>query len=83
MMELNVRGFSPRRVAVITAILSLTLVPVHFYVSCQMSEKVAIAGMVLFLLAGGLAVADRGGKGAAFPLVLAIVGFLAHGLCTH
>jgi hypothetical protein len=54
----------------------LALAPLHFYVSCQGSGQIAADGMFLCLLAGGLALADQSGKGA-FPLVLAIIGFVA------
>ena len=78
----QVAGFSPRRVAWITASLSLALVPVHFYVSCEMSGRLACSDFGLLCLTIGLSVADRSGKKGS-PIALAVIGFIAHGLCTH
>ncbi len=78
----RVAGFAPRRVAWATAILSLALVPAHFFVNCEMSERIALSGGALLLLTAGLSLADRNRKPAA-PFVLALVGFFAHALCAH
>lgn len=78
----NMTGFSPRRVAWITAVMSLLLVPAHFYVSCDMSGRIAMSGYILLGITGVLSLADKTGK-KALPFGVAIVGIVAHTLCTH
>jgi len=81
-MKWRATGFSPRRVAWTTAVLSLLLVPAHFYVSCYLSGRVAMAGIGLLAITGLLSLADRT-ENRAIPFMLAVAGIVAHMLCTH
>ena len=75
-------GFSPRRVAWITASLTVALVPVHFFVSCEMSGRTCFASIILSVITVGLAVADQSGK-QKYPILLALVGLIANMMCVH
>jgi hypothetical protein len=81
-MKWKLTGFSPHRVAWVSAILSLAMVPMHFYVSCEMSFRVSLCGVVLLVITGGLALIDRSRK-TAKPLMLAVIGLVAHMMCVH
>ncbi len=74
-------SFSPRRVAWVTASISMLLVPVHFWVSCAVSGRLAIAGAVLVAITAMLSLADKGKSGA--PIGIALVSLVGHTLCTH
>jgi hypothetical protein len=78
----RVSGFSPRRIAWATAVLSWLLVPMHGFVSCGMSERLAAASMLLLLITGGLGLVNRNGMSLR-ALVLAILGLMANMLFTH
>jgi uncharacterized membrane protein HdeD (DUF308 family) len=64
------------------AVLSLLLVPIHFYVPCAASAIVMMFGIALLFLMGFLEMADRSGKKAG-PFWLALLGVLAHVMCAH
>ena len=64
------------------AVLSVLLVPIHFYVPCEASAIVMMFGIALLFLTGFLEIADRSGKKAG-PFWLALVGVLAHSLLAH
>jgi hypothetical protein len=81
-MSWSITGFNPRRVAWMTAVLSLLLLPIHFYVPCEASAIVMMFGIALLFLTGFLEIADRSGKKAG-PFWLALVGVLAHSLVAH
>jgi hypothetical protein len=77
-----ISGFAPHRVAWATAVLSLALVPAHFFVSCEMSSRLALSAFGLLAITGGLCLVGQRGRSAA-PFVLVVIGLLAHMLCTH
>jgi len=81
-MNWSITGFNPRRVAWMIAVLSLLLLPIHFYVPCEASAIVMMFGIALLFLTGFLEMADRSGKKAG-PFWLALVGVLAHVMCAH
>lgn len=81
-MERSMTEFSPRRIAWVTAILSLLLAPAHAWVSCQMSGQIALCGVTLVFITGILSLADKTGK-KAIPFAIAVIGLMAHILCTH
>lgn len=81
-MKWSIAGFLPRRVAWITAILSLLLVPVHFHVSCDLSGIIGMYSYILLGITGVLSLADKTGR-KAMPFGLAVIGIVAHTLCTH
>jgi hypothetical protein len=74
--------FSPRRVAWVTAMLSVLLIPCHFFVSCDLSGRLAMSGIGLVFITGFFSLADKTGK-KALPFGLAVVGLIGHTLCTH
>ena len=74
--------FSARRMAWVTAVMSLLLIPGHFFVSCDLSGRLAMCGIGLVLITGMFSLADRTGK-KALPFGLAVVGLVGHTLCTH
>lgn len=76
------QGVSPRRVAWVAAVMSLLLIPCHFFVSCDLSGRIAMSGIGLVFITGMFTLADRTGK-KALPFGLAVVGLIGHTLCTH
>jgi hypothetical protein len=81
-MKCKTAAFSCYRVALVSTILSFALVPMHFYVSCEMSWRIGLCGGVLLIITVALAVVDRSVR-MGFPLTLAVIALLAHGLCAH
>ena len=81
-MKWKIAGFSSRRVALVVAILSLALVPIHFFVSCEMSGLIWFCGKLLIAITGVLTMIDASGK-MAFPLTLAVIALIGHLLFTH
>jgi hypothetical protein len=78
-MKWRLTGFSPLRVAWIITILLLVSVPSHFYVSCEMSRRIGLSVIVLFIIVGGLSLAAKNPR----PFVIATVGLIAHMLGVH
>jgi len=76
------QNFSPRRVAWATAILSVLLIPCHFFVSCDLSGRLAMSGIGLVFVTGIFSLADKTGR-KTLPFGLAVVGLIGHILCTH
>ena len=74
--------FSSRRVAWVTACMSLLLIPCHCFVSCDLSGHLAMSGIGLVVITGLFSLADRTGK-KALPFGLALAGLVGHTLCTH
>jgi hypothetical protein len=81
-MSWSITGFNPRRVAWMTVVLSLLLLPIHFYVPCEASAIVMMFGIAMLFLTGFLELADRSGKKAG-PFWLALVSVLTHSLLAH
>jgi hypothetical protein len=81
-MKWNLAGFCPYRVAWVTAILSFALPPMHSYVSCEMSGRIALCGIVLFAVTAVLALVGGLGK-VATPLTLATLGLVINMLFAH
>ena len=81
-MKWSLTGFSAYRVAWVTAILSLALAPMHPYVSCEMSGRIALCGIVLFAITAILALVGGLGKTAS-PLELAALGLVVNMLLVH
>ncbi len=80
----TIGGFSAKRVGYVAALISLAGVPVHFYVSCEMSGTIAEASIVLFLITGVLSlISPRGTPHRFYPLVLAFIAVIAHDVFTH
>jgi hypothetical protein len=83
-LRFTLTGFSPSRVALVLCVLSFSLVPAHFYVSCQMSGVIGMTSLVLLAAVVVLCLASPKAAPRRFlPLALALFAVLAHMLCTH
>ncbi len=83
-MSPRVNGFSPGRIAWALAILCWVAVPAHLFppfMDCEMSERLDLAAVAVWLLIGGLELAEKRNRQAT-PFVLAFVSLFAHGLFT-
>jgi hypothetical protein len=77
-------GLSAKRMAYGLSVLSLFLVPVDFYVPCEVSAEVCGLGIMLALSAGVLALFIPRGTSARFrPVSLALAVIVAHLLSFH
>lgn len=74
--------FSPQRVAWIAAVMSQLLIPCHFFVSCDRSDRLTLSVIGLVLISCQFTLADRTGKRTRL-FGLAVVGMVAHTLSTH
>jgi hypothetical protein len=75
-------GFSPHRISWIIAILSVLLVPCHFWVPCVLSGRIAAFAAGLLILSGGLYLISRD-EHRERPLLTIFAVFIAHIMCTH
>ncbi len=62
--------------------MSVLLVPCHFFVSCELSSRLAASGVGLMVVTGLFCLASKTGK-KELPFGLAIVGLIGHVLFTH
>jgi hypothetical protein len=77
-------GFSGKRVGYVLAIVSLALVPGHFYVSCDSSGAIALASTIVLLATIVLScIVPRGTPNRFGPVALAFIAVMAHALCAH
>jgi hypothetical protein len=82
--KLTVRGFSSRRVGYVLAFLSFTFVPIHSYVSCEVSVLTFGLGLILFLAVLLLSLCVPRGEPNRFrPLAFAFFALVAHVFSTH
>ncbi|EEF59017.1 hypothetical protein Cflav_PD2066 [Pedosphaera parvula Ellin514] len=83
-IRISVGAFSGKRVGYALAFLSLTLVPAHFYISCEASDAVAGTSLIFFLLTVVLSfLVPRGTPHRFRPPALAFLAVIAHGFCAH
>jgi hypothetical protein len=77
-------GFSAKRVSYALAAMGFAFLPVHFYVSCEVSGLLAGFSIILFLITGVVSlIIPRGTEHRFRPLVWAFVAVLANSLCSH
>lgn len=82
--KFSIGGFSGKRVGYPLAVVSLALIPAHFYISCEASSAVACMGLIVFGLTGVFSLAVPRGTPQRFrPLAFASVALVGHMLCTH
>ena len=80
----TIRGLSSKRMAYALSILTLFLLPVHFYVPCEVSAAVGGLGVLLALSAAILPVFSRRGVTSRFgPVPLAVFILVLHLLAIH
>lgn len=77
----TIKGFSPRRMAYIVAVMIFGLLPIHGYVPCEVSGQVAMTSFVLMIVVGALCVADPEKK--FLSLAISLVGAVTNLLFTH
>jgi hypothetical protein len=83
-LRFTLGGFSAKRVGYVLVALSFGFVPVHFYVSCEMSGLVAGFGIILFLTTAALSLfVPKGSPNRFRPLAFAFIAVVMHSLCTH
>lgn len=81
-MNWSITGFSPGRVAWMTAIISLLLLNIHTCVLCETSGVLMLFGIALLFVTGFVTMADRSEKEFG-PFWLALFAALVHSSCVH
>lgn len=77
-------GFSGKRVGYALSIVSLALIPLHFFVSCEGSG--IVAGMAFFIFGVTIIfslVNPPGTLGRFYPIITSLIALIGHSLCTH
>ena len=82
--EFTLSGFSPKRVGYALSLLSSAFLPVHSYVSCEMSSLICGFAVILFLAVAALSfVSPRGTPYRFRPLGFAFLAFVANSCSAH
>lgn len=81
-MKLEWTGLSTYRMSWATATIIILLVPVHFFVPCEASSRLGLAGGTLLIATLVLCLLEKR-RNRFKPLIVAVLGLFGHMVCAH
>lgn len=83
-LKIPVQGFAPKRTAYILASINVVCAFLHFVADCDISEGIALFGLIDFLVIVFLTfVIPKTEPGRIDPLALGLLGLILHIILTH